>query len=103
MKLGLAELPEQAKRERENFLRRMGRKRRTADQIEHDRVYAIVYRRVFGEQIAEKKRQWREGNPERVRRYMRNYDELTPGRREYKAKWARDKRARERKAAAGAQ
>jgi hypothetical protein len=45
------------------------------------------------ERDRERKRKWREANRERVRAYYRNYDALTPGRREYKAQWLRERGA----------
>lgn len=44
------------------------------------------------ERERERKRRWREENREHVRAYFRNYDALTPGRREYKARWLRERR-----------
>lgn len=39
------------------------------------------------EKERERKRAWRAANREKLRAYYRNYEALTPGRREYKNKW----------------
>ena len=46
------------------------------------------------------KRRWRELHRDDYNAYYRRYDATKPGRREYKAKWARDKRSRDRAAKA---
>lgn len=88
-----------ARRERENFLRRVRRKSNP-----ELRAQEAAYHRArradpaFREADRERKAAWRKKNRGKVNAYFRNYEALTPGRREYKARWAREKRARDRAA-----
>ena len=91
MKLGDAAVRERMRRERKrhtNWLweQKPGRKEQKA-------ARAKAWRERHKEQERERKRRWREENRERYNAYFRNYDALTPGRREYKAKWLRERNA----------
>lgn len=84
-----------ARQEREKVMAKWRRARRRAAQAAYDRVY----RANNSARIAERKRRWRAANRERINAYMRRYEHLTPGRREYKTRKAREYRARDRAAA----
>lgn len=96
--INAAEL-ERARRERENFLRRLRRKDPAvkAKQRAYDRA-----RRADPAVLAldrERKAKWRQENREAYNAYFRRYNVLAPGRLEYKAMKAREYRARKRAAA----
>lgn len=79
------------RRERELHMRRL---REAKPEYKAKRaIYNKAYREANRDLILEAKRRWRDENRERFRAYYRRYDELTPGRREYKAAWSRNKRA----------
>lgn len=88
-----------AKRERENFKKRLWRAK-NRDKV---RAYQRRRRERPGEREAarERKRAWRAGNREHYNAYHRRYSQLTPGRKEYKARKAREYRARDKAARNG--
>lgn len=85
-----AEVLEEARRHRARHLRTLSRRRRTPAQISRDAAATRRWHLDHPERIAAWKAGWRRT---RGAAYMRNYDAITPGRREYKAEWARRKRA----------
>lgn len=88
----------EARRERESLKRWLYCRR--PEVIAKQRAYGIEYRAQPGrlEKRRAQKRRWREENRALFNAYFRRYDKLTPGRKEYKARWAREKRARDRAA-----
>lgn len=91
IKLGTPEAVAKARREREAHCKWL---RAQSPQAKAKKAaYNKAYRAEKKEEERERKRKWREDNRERFRAYYRNYDALTPGRREYKAAWLRKNRA----------
>lgn len=98
-----ADFVKRARLERQRTMRRLYRRR--PDVRAKQRAYDAAYRKRPGqlEKSRAQKRAWRSANRAAVNAYFRRYDELTPGRREYKARKAREYRARDRaRRAAGA-
>ncbi len=80
-----------ARRARELHMRRL---REAKPEFKAKRAaYNRAYRAKRASEELERKRKWREANREHYNAYYRKYDELTPGRREYKARWSRERRA----------
>lgn len=76
-------------------------RRRRPGVLEKERAYHRARRARPGvrESDLERKRKWRAKNRKSYNAYYRNYDQLTPGRRAYKAMKAREYRAQKRAAA----
>lgn len=92
----------EARRERDNFTRRLSRMRRTPEKRALDREYYRAYGVRNKAKRDAQKRLWREENRPAYNAYFRRYDQVTPGRKEYKARKAREYRARDRAARASA-
>lgn len=90
LKVGGPEIELKAREERARFTQKLRRRRRAAKTAKYNQHYRLTHL----ESERERKRRWREDNREHVNAYYRRYDELAPGRREYKAGWMRDARAR---------
>jgi hypothetical protein len=89
IKVGGKEELQLARQERDRFMKKLRRRRRAAEAA----AYGRAYRAKNAERIRQLKRAWREANRLHVAAYMRRYDALNPGRREYKARKAREYRA----------
>lgn len=92
----------EARRLRANLKRKLYRRR--PEVRAKQRAYEEAYRARPGmrDRRGARKAAWRKNNRAKYNAYFRRYDQLKPGRKEYKAMKAREYRARDRAAKASA-
>jgi hypothetical protein len=91
LNLGELEILKRMRQERELHMKRLRGK--SPEQKAKKAAANREWRAKNAERERERKRRWREENRDHLRAYFRKYDALTPGRRAYKAKWLRERRA----------